>query len=234
MKKVLLLITGIALYAISNAQVSSLQFEQRTFGSLASSVEMASNVQNAETTPMTVPAVSPVHIEFKYLGLYGVTDLMCAYDLTESVLLAGLNFSGGWQFSKHTGFGVGVSYLSDPDGVFTQMPLFVELRTHYLRNQLTPFTTLSAGYTLPMGKRGGPADYKREVIQGGMMMGISVGARYAIHRFFSINAYVGYQMHSIRVRRELNPGSDPYGNEYSKNEETVFQNMIKVGFGINF
>ena len=150
------------------------------------------------------------------------------------VFLKGINLSGGWQWRRQSGFGIGVSYLADGEGVFSQMPIYAELRTHYLRNQVTPYTSLTAGYTIPMGKKNNSNEMQREVISGGAMVGLSVGARYAFNRNVAINAYFGYQLHSIMVQRVANADLDTDDLDYSKTEESVIQHMLKFGFGINF
>lgn len=235
MKRILSLIAGIALYASTVvAQGTLLQFNESTATDMFSNNETIMKLQSNEAMPFSLPYTAAKHVEFKYHGIYCVTDVMMAYDFVEKVSLKGMNISGGWQWRRQSGFGLGISYLSDAEGVFSQMPIYAELRSHYLRNQVTPYTSLIAGYTLPMGRRNGNKEMKREVISGGVMAGLSVGARYAFNRNVAINAFVGYQLQSLRVERLANsnlPNTDP---NYHKDAESIIQNFIKFGFGINF
>ena len=164
MKRILSLVAGIALYASTVvAQGSLLQFNEN-ITDMFSDNESIMCLQSNESMSFSLPYTAAAkHVEFKYHGIYCVTDVMMAYDVTEKVFLKGLNISGGWQWRRQSGFGIGVSYLSDAEGVFSQMPIYAELRSHYLRNQVTPYTSLTAGYTLPMGRQNGnkemsPAD----------------------------------------------------------------------------
>lgn len=231
MKKLFVLVVAVALYTFSNAQGMSLSLEDKSFQDILSS---SVDVSLIETSPLSVPSVLPKHVEFKYHGAYCVADIAMAYDFTEKVFLKGINLSGGWQWRRQSGFGIGVSYLADGEGVFSQMPIYAELRTHYLRNQVTPYTSLTAGYTIPMGRKNNSNEMQREVISGGVMIGMSVGARYAFNRNVAINAYFGYQLHSLRVQRVANADFDTDDPDYSKIEESIIQHMLKFGFGINF
>ena len=231
MKKLFTLVVALSLYAISSGQGMSLRLDDNIFPNM---LESSSSESVIETSPLSSPLVLPKHIEFKHYGPYCVTDIAMAYDFTEKVFLKGINISGGWQWRRQSGFGIGVSYLADGEGVFSQMPVYAELRTHYLRSQVTPYTSLTAGYTIPMGKKNNSNEFQREVISGGVMVGLSVGARYAFNRNVAINAYVGYQLHSLRVQRVQNADLDTDELDYSKMEETIIQHMIKFGFGVNF
>lgn len=235
MKRILSLVAGIALYASTVvAQVSLLQFNEN-ITDMFSDNESIMCLQSNESMSFSLPYTAAAkHVEFKYHGIYCVTDVMMAYDVTEKVFLKGLNISGGWQWRRQSGFGIGVSYLSDAEGVFSQMPIYAELRSHYLRNQVTPYTSLTAGYTLPMGRQNGNKEMKREVIKGGVMVGLSIGARYAFNRNIAINAFVGYQLQSLRVQRLANSNLINTDPNYSKIEESIIQNFIKFGFGVNF
>ncbi|MBO7200938.1 MAG: hypothetical protein J6V54_06030 [Bacteroidales bacterium] len=231
MKKLFTLVVALSLYAISSGQGMSLRLDDNSFPNMLESSSIESMM---ETSPLSSPSVLPKHIEFKHYGPYCVTDIAMAYDFTEKVFLKGINISGGWQWRRQSGFGIGVSYLADGEGVFSQMPIYAELRTHYLRNQVTPYTSLTAGYTIPMGKKNNSNEFQREVIGGGVMIGMSVGARYAFNRNVAINAYVGYQLQSLIVRRVQNADLDTDELDYSKMEESIIQHMIKFGFGVNF
>ena len=108
------------------------------------------------------------------------------------------------MFSKEAGVGLGVTYVSDPSGAFTQMPAFVELRSHFMRSRMTPYTVLQMGYCLPLGSSSAPP--KVEITKGGLYFGASLGARYAVDRSFAIGVHVDYKMLQSRevTRYDIN------------------------------
>ena len=100
------------------------------------------------------------HIETYWHGLYGVAG----YDFSTNInktkyedkaTFHGFYAVGGWQIRKESGIGLGAEFMKDPTGAFTQLPVFVELRSHYLRSQLTPFSTVYVGYSIPLGSTSG-------------------------------------------------------------------------------
>ncbi len=153
-------------------------------------------------------AVAQRHIEFRWHGLYCVGDASFAFNVNRSSetgiadTVAGFmpSVSAGYQFRKEAAVGLGFSYLADPTGGFTQMPVFFELRSHFMRSRLTPYTVLQVGYTLPLGSSSEPPSTKIE--EGGLYLGIEVGGRYAINRSFAVGLHGGYKMlYSNKVQR---------------------------------
>ena len=106
-------------------------------------------------------AAAQRHIEYKWRGAYVVVDGSYVMNLNRSTSTStivsvadtmsgfALGVSGGFQFRKEAGVGLGVTYLLDPTGAFTQMPIYAELRSHFSRSRLTPYAVLQLGYTLP-------------------------------------------------------------------------------------
>lgn len=150
---------------------------------------------------LTGTAVAQRHIEYKWRGAYFVVDAGYSMNLNraegmngraDTVGAVGVSFSGGFQFSKEAGLGVGATYFSDPTGAFTQMPVYVELRSHFMRSRLTPYTVLQGGYCLPLGSSSEPP--RVEITNGGLFFGVCFGARYAIDRGFAIGLHVDYKM----------------------------------------
>ena len=173
--------------------------------------------------------VQAQHIEFKWHGLYGMVDYsyMTNYNTNNyKATFNEFNFVAGWQVRKETAFGFGFSYLHDPSGAFTQMPLFVEYRCHFLDSRISPFAAVQAGYSIPTGSSSGGPD-AISITQGGMSLSITTGARYAIMKNLGINIHVGYQalmMNEVEQMRD---------NILVKKEGQVLHN-IKIGVGINF
>ena len=117
--------------------------------------------------------------------------------------------------------GLGFSYLADSKGAFTQMPIFVELRSHFMRSQWTPYTVLQIGYSLPLGKSSEPPSTKIE--EGGLYFGLEAGARYAFSRSVAVGLHAGYKLlYSNKVQR-----TDALSNPILS--ESVALSMINLG-----
>lgn len=146
-------------------------------------------------------AAAQRHVEYKWRGAYFTVDGSYLMNLNREAGLNGradtlaavnVSFTAGFQFSKEAGVGLGVTYISDPTGAFTQMPAYVELRSHFMRSRLTPYTVLQGGYCLPLGSSSEPP--RTEITKGGLYFGFSFGARYAIDRGFAIGMHADYKM----------------------------------------
>lgn len=184
------------------------------------------------------------HVEFKYYGFYCVVDythMLCLTNFSGQYMnpvtgqiigfydnynLNGVTAVAGWQFRKETALGLGFSYLNDPMKSFSQIPLFVEFRSHYMRSRITPFTTVQLGYTIPFGSKNAVSEYTR-IAEGGITFAFSVGARFAIKQKLGINIYAGYQLiHLNSVERGFNDVACTSMSELYDN--------IKFGLGVNF
>lgn len=158
-------------------------------------------------------AAAQRHIEYKWRGAYFVVDgaysmnINRTADLNErcdTLSAFNLSFIGGFQFSKEAGLGVGATYVMDASGAFTQMPVFVELRSHFMRSRMTPYTVLQGGYCLPLGSSSEPP--RITITKGGLYFGVSLGVRYAIDRSFALGLHVDYKMLQSRevTRYDIN------------------------------
>ena len=113
------------------------------------------------------------HIEPFWHGLYGVAGYDFSTNINTTAFSDKATFHnfyvvGGWQIRKESGIGLGVEFMKDPTGAFTQLPVFFEVRSHYLRSQLTPFTSLRVGYSIPLGSSSG-GDNAIKIAKGGVM-----------------------------------------------------------------
>ena len=143
-------------------------------------------------------AAAQRHIEFLWRGIYLTGDVSYAMNFNRDASESGFSdtvsalmpsFSVGYQFRKEAAVGIGVSYLADPTGAFTQLPVFVELRSHFMRSRLTPYTALQVGYSFPVGASSTPPVTK--INEGGLYLALEVGARYAFNKNFAVAPHVG-------------------------------------------
>ncbi|MCQ2274889.1 MAG: porin family protein [Bacteroidales bacterium] len=178
------------------------------------------------------------HVEFKWHRMYGVagysfttniSSLQYQYDggqFDDKAAMQGVYAVGGWQIRKESGIGLGVEFMKDFASGYTMLPVFVEVRSHYLRNQISPFTSVYVGYSIPLGFSGMGTDYVK-IETGGPAWGLNVGARYAINRKMGVNAFIGYQgifLNRVNVYHE---------GELQDAPPVLMQNF-KVGVGFNF
>ena len=156
---------------------------------------------------LTGTAAAQRHIEFLWHGAYLVGDASYGFNLnraqdefdtvatTLNAMMPGISM--GYQIRQETGVGIGFNYVADPTGAYSQMPLFVELRSHLTRSQLAPYVLLQAGYTLPLGSASEatvecPVSSKIE--EGGLYFGLEAGARYAFSRNLAVAGHAGYRL----------------------------------------
>jgi len=171
------------------------------------------------------------HIEFKWRGFYVAGGYNHAMNLNKTpyddqVAFNGFTVAGGFQFRRGTDVGIGASYMRDATGAFSQMPIFLELRSHYMPSRLTPFTTLYVGYSLPLGSSSGGSE-SVQIKAGGVTSGANVGVRYAFTRKFGIHAYVGYQeLYMTKVNRKI-------AGRLAETQPLLLHNL-KFGVGLNF
>lgn len=173
--------------------------------------------------------VQAQHVEFKWHGLYGVVEADYMTNLNRSdhkVSMMGVSAVMGWQIRKESAIGVGFSYLKDSDGAFSQMPVFVELRSHFLRNRLTPFTVVQAGYSFPVSSSSSGSE-AITIKQGGIMFAFAVGGRYALNRQLGVSLHAGYQLLMMNeVERQFESAPIDRSSQLLHN--------IKVGVGLHF
>lgn len=171
------------------------------------------------------------HVEFKWHRMYGVAGVDFSTNINTLKYEDKATFTDffavcGWQIRKESGIGLGVEYKMDHAGGYSQLPVFIEVRSHYLRNQLTPFTSAYVGYSFPLGMSGG-TEKVVQILKGGPTWGLNVGARYAFSRKLGINAFVGYQGIFLDSVDLMVDGK-------RANSLRVLMQNVKVGVGFNF
>ncbi len=178
-------------------------------------------------------AAAQRHIEHKWHGFYAVVDGAYMHNLNRSAGLNGeadtlggawMGLSAGYSFRKEASVGAGFAYVYDPNGAYTQLPVFVELRSHVMRARLTPYFVLQGGYALPVGA----SSTTVKITKGGLYFGAEFGARYAIDRFFAIGIHAGYKLlNSNEVTRYEEDGT------FKKADQTALH-VINAGLSFYF
>ena len=171
------------------------------------------------TVALCATAQAQEHVEFRWHGLYVTGDVAYAMNLNRAVDEFGVvgdtlsaiipSITVGYSIRKEACVGLGFSYVADPTGAYTQLPLFLELRSHYTRAQLTPYSVFQVGYTLPLGSSSEAKPVSNEIEEGGLYLGLEGGVRYAFTRHVAAAAHLGYrffQSNSLH-RRDANGNS---------------------------
>lgn len=199
---------------------------------LLSLLTLITAVRAEQLSPLA-QMTNPPHIEFKYYGFYSVIDYTFMTNLNkvhgeyiDDYVLNGITAVAGWQWRKESAVGLGFSYLNDATGSFSQIPVFLEFRSHFLRNRVTPFTAVQLGYSIPFGSKNAELDYTR-IDEGGITMGFSAGIRFAIKQKLGLNVYAGYQLiQNNSVERGF--------NSVAATRLPELYHHVKFGLGVNF
>lgn len=172
----------------------------------------------------------PPHVEFKYYGFYGIVDFSYFTNFNDNAeesnlavkdnfSLMGLTAIAGFQWRHASAFGIGFSYLNDQTGSFSQIPVFVEYRCHFLRNRITPYAAAQMGWSIPLHTVNS-GDNWIKINKGGITFGMEAGARLAIRPRFGMNFFVGYQLIDLRAVERSAANMNPNYWHYSTNPET--------------
>ena len=191
-----------------------------------------------------MPHAMQDHIEFKSYGFYSVINYTYMHAFTnesgqymnpltgqiiyavDNYALNGLTAVAGWMWRTESAVGVGFSYLNDAEGSFSQIPVFLEYRAHFLHNRLTPFCAAQIGYSIPFGSKNKAEDYTR-IDEGGVTFGFEVGLRLAVKQKIGLNIYAGYQL--------INCNSVERGfDQVAVSRFSELYEHYKFGVGINF
>lgn len=174
-------------------------------------------------------AVAQEHIEFKWYGLYSVVEYSYAVNVNEqygNVSFSEMTGIVGFQIRKETAVGFGVTYMKEPTDGYTQLPIYIELRSHYTRSRLTPFTQVQLGYSFPVGLSNG-GDEQVSINKGGTFFGLAGGARFAITSKFGVSVHAGYQMVLLNDVEFIHEG-------LLAERKPVLFHVLRGGVGINF
>ena len=173
----------------------------------------------------------PPHFESRFHGLYGTFDYSFVSNINhtefnDDYALKGFVCSLGWQWRHQSAVGVGFSYLRDPMGSFSQIPVFLEFRSHYVRRRVTPYTNIEVGWTYPFGSVNNGRNYVK-INKGGVEFGVTAGFRIALNRREGIHIGGGYQMLMLN---EVERGM----NNIAVYKLPCLYHNTRISFGINF
>jgi hypothetical protein len=145
----------------------------------------------------------------KQKGYTNITEIDLAFGQVNVVEVGtnenyylGLQTINGYQFSPYFSMGVGVgcnryaNYTLRPGrngneylwkGGGFEIPVFLDIRVNFINNSLTPFMSVDAGYSFPIGY-----DY----FYGGFFVNPSFGVKHFISAKTAFNVSIGYRYYS--------------------------------------
>lgn len=229
-KLYLLLLTGVLFSINLKAQSLSRNFSLETneIGLIcANNTEFGSSGMSA-----MLPGKG--RIEQRHTGFYGLVNAGGTYaflNKDEGASLMGIEAIGGYRWSLYSGVGLGVGYYKESgENLHSNIPIFIELRNHFMRDRFSPFTTLSLGYAIPMGRESITQKQQDGVTQGGVVVGFSVGVRYLFTRKIGVNLFAGYSGMKETIERQIITTTE----EIVPQEKPYFLHQLKFGLGVSF
>lgn len=132
----------------------------------------------------------------------------------------------GYQFKNRLSIGAGFGIEKFKEQV---IPVFADVRYHFLKGSITPFVYMQAGYSYPLGSS---AEGNMTEVKGGAMLNPGLGLRM---NFTSRNALIfslGWRYQEIRSHYSYYYyGGPAYDNSYNR---TDFYRRIAVRVGFVF
>ncbi len=143
----------------------------------------------------------------------------------------GLQTINGYQFSRYFSIGLGLGIVkyngyTIPYGtrmIFYKMnefmiPLFADIRFNFLKGSITPFLSLSAGYSFSLSTKYGN--------HGGVFLNPSLGLKFFISTKTAFHFGVGYRYHSNTFETNV---YENHVHEMRTLKETVNLLSLKIG-----
>ena len=232
MKKIYFLVLFGAIAFSSNAQSLSKNFNQE----ISELQFLCSDIQEISLSSSGMSSMLPGggRIEQQKTGFYGMlsgggTLAFLAKD--SGAVLAGAEFVAGYRWSLYSGVGAGIGFYKDMNDLHTTLPIFIEVRNHFMRNRFSPFSVISAGYSIPNGRVSNYRSLQSGVVKGGPMVGITLGVRYLFTKRTGINLFVGYMGQKETIEEHI---LIPSVGETASREVPYFLHQAKFGIGISF
>ena len=120
-----------------------------------------------------------------YLGILNVGYGFGAGHDSKGIDFAKFDFINGYQFNPYIslGFGTGIKYYFDDDNSSLVIPLFLDIRAHFIDYMVSPYVAIGIGYTL---------EATPEFRGLGFMLNPSLGVSIKVSPRSALNIGVGY------------------------------------------
>jgi len=161
----------------------------------------------------------------------GIAAPLPPNDFTECIKL---NVINGYRFNSHLflGGGLGLRYFLNPNiehsPVFNDIgvPLFLDIRTNFFINNLSPFLELSLGYSFNLNNNNFEAqNYPSNITGVGLLFNPAIGINYTYSDKYGINISIGYELQKLKE----------FLDYYSSNPKLViFSNCLSIDVGVVF
>ncbi len=167
--------------------------------------------------------------EFKEKGIYNVTYVSTLNGYTDRngvELGLGVDNVTGYQFNRHIGAGVGVSWDTyNVDSGENFLTLFGETRGYVLKKRLSPYYSLGAGYGFAIRNE----ENNLTEATGGWMIHPAIGYRFGGSKDANFIMDIGYKFQRAKLTYEWDWGRWSGSPEIERQELTFQRFTLRVG-----
>jgi hypothetical protein len=127
-----------------------------------------------------------------------------------------LNVINGYIFNPYFMIGIGIGMDASTQNVF-MMPLFEDIRVHFLKGKVSPYFDLRIGYNAEF-----VTSYGQLNIDHGFLCNPSLGARVALNKKAALSFGIGFKLIATK--------SNDYYNYYYNTQQNPFDKLNGVTF----
>lgn len=159
--------------------------------------------------------------DYKKKGYFGMVQLGSIVNTNISSRIgAEINIINGYrvvpQFCVGAGIGLGMYHLKYTDSSSMCVPVFLHLRSDFLKRRFTPFIAFNIGYNIPVLKQ------SDSLYESGFTCEPQIGVGFKFLERYQLNLTFGYSINNSKYY------SDYYGETYVSGRLQAF--TVKIGF----
>jgi hypothetical protein len=165
----------------------------------------------------------------KSKGYYGIVSIGATYfpERGGGSPMGSITVINGYQFSPYLAVGGGVGADISANNIYNA-PVFLDIRSHFLKGKTTPYIALAVGYNATIDKNKDYYSYSshRQTLKHGAIFAPSFGVKAWMSKKAAISVSLGYKL--ITTRQYINIYS------YSNDMETMLSHSVTFMIGIHF
>jgi hypothetical protein len=134
----------------------------------------------------------------KSKGYYGIVSIGATYfpERGGGSPMGSITVINGYQFFPYLAVGGGVGADISANNIYN-VPIFLDVRSHFLKGKTTPYVALAAGYNATIDEN---SDYytRRQVLKHGAVFAASFGVKAWMSKKAAISVSLGYKLQTTR------------------------------------